>query len=672
MSRNRRSQWTALFGVLIALECAAACAASSHNVAELHRYWPKYPRPEALWTVPFTGDHELGMVFETAAGLAATALEQGRTNWVLLEDLSGSSAYAKWTQMMIARTRPRVEGPISVWQAVGKLREAGIVRGYILYRYDTNPRPMHGPGIVDESANVATSLAGILGGVAVSERLRPDAEKLGLPMLLDARDRTETWCLAQHAQEFGSRAVALADPKSRVARHMAVAMNAFVASGPGETYEAALARCEPDCPVIGWGCGDEQGQTLPSSQWGLFQTATNWCHNLPAYSTEEPSTMGVRVPERCRRSWRDIQWETGVHYVAFLMSDGDNVQWLMGNFAGGSEGRWYYESPARGKFPFGWTLCYADLAQVCPYTLGDLFSRATPQDDFVLYGGGYYYPDRFGEKREDDLLALHARRMGAYMRFGGLRTIAFNAIDWDGPKALRAYNTFAREAPGLDGIFTVQYYPYSAGEGRILWAGADGRHTPVISCRFTIWANQGRPCDATPAAVAARLSALPKGRGVWTEDCFSFVMPHSWSRFKDTHGAPSLTAEEEGVDQGKDAPDTARGLLPVQWCVDRLGSDVRVVTPHELALLVRLHLRTREALAQYIAELKPRAAVGHSARPRELLRQAESRLPDVGDADNSGRRTFRLLQRVDQMLTDTPAPPAEYRLRVGAWHRDAG
>jgi len=659
---------------MLLLTCLAIWCGAPGRCADLHRYWPRMPRPKTLITVPFVGSHEEGMAYETAAGLAALAAIEGDNRGLLYEDFA-NSGYQKWMAMMLDEVRPKVEGPMDTWQAIARLRDRGIVKGYILFRYDTHDRPFHALGEIDESANVATSLAGVLGGIAVSEGLEPKAKELGLPLLLDVRDKTEQWCFDTYAERFTTRAVMTADPKSRVARSMGVAMRAFVVSQPGPLYEAALARCEPDCPVIGWGCGDEHAQTMPSTEWGLFQTATNWCHNLPALATEEVGESiprkHVLLPARCDRSLADLKWETGVHYAAFLMSDGDNVQWLMGNFAGGSESHWYYESPARGEFPFGWTFPYMDLAQVCPYTLMDLFTRATPNDDFVLYSGGYYYPDHFGAKRGDTSLTppfghpspsrrggtalrLQARRMGEYMRLGGLRVLAFNFDDWDSPEALAAYNVLAEEIPELDGILTVQYYPYSGGEGRILWA-TDGKRTiPVISCALTIWANAGRPRDATPAAIAKQLNESPLSGPTWANDHFTYVMAHAWSRFRDTHGDPSLTAEEESVDQNRDAPDTARGLLPVKWCVDRLGDNVRVVTPHELLLLARLHLRTRETLTEYAASLRPRAA--RSPKARTLLAQAERLLPTVRDGDESGRECCELLQEVDRMVSPRGGP----------------
>ena len=633
--------------------CLLLFAAHLGSAAPLHRYWPRLPRPKTVLIVPFVGDHEEGMTLETAAGLAADAVNRGRGDTMVLEDHPGSD-YRRWAAAMLATVKPQVIRCQDTWAVVAELQRRGVIRGTILFRYDQNPRGWHSSGKIDESANVATSLAPLLGGVAVSERLQPQAAKLGLPVLFDARDKTEQWCLDIYGKQFTTRLMMTADPKSRCARSMAVAMRAFVVSRPGPVYQAALARCDPDSPVLGWGCGGEDEQTVPSSQWGLFQTATNWCHNLPVFDTEE---IAQTLPAETVRSPRaglsafDLKWESSVHYVTFLMTDGDNVQWMMGNFMGGSEGRWYYESPARGDFPMGWTFPYVDLAQVCPYALQNLFQRASAGDDFVLYGGGYLYPDLFGSKRPGDAMSLHLRRIGEYMRVGGLRTLAYNLQRWDGPEAKSAYAKMAASIPTLDGIFTVQYYPYSGGEGRILWATRAGSDVPIISCAYCIWAQTGRPRDATPASVAAQVNRLPRGGPQWSEQSFSYIMAHAWSRFRDTHGDPSLTAEEQGVDQNADAPGTARGLLPVKWCVDRLEPGVRAVTPGQLALLVRLHLRTRQVLQEMRSELAPLANRSPSRRAHELLAEADRLLPGVRDGDDSGRECFEALVRARRLLS---------------------
>ncbi|MCX7600066.1 MAG: hypothetical protein N2512_14555, partial [Armatimonadetes bacterium] len=46
-----------------------ATISASLQAGSLHRYWPRFPRPRQVILVPFVGDHQEGMVFETAAGL---------------------------------------------------------------------------------------------------------------------------------------------------------------------------------------------------------------------------------------------------------------------------------------------------------------------------------------------------------------------------------------------------------------------------------------------------------------------------------------------------------------------------------------------------------------------------------------------------------------------------
>jgi hypothetical protein len=270
------------------------------------------------------------------------------------------------------------------------------------------------------------------------------------------------------------------------------------------------------------------------------------------------------------------------------MTDGDNVQWLMLNFCKGHEAQQYWANPARGKIPFGWTTCAADLLQLCPYTLDYLRDTATPNDDFLLYGGGYYYPDWFGKDRGiPDLLAQHARRLGKYMDKCGVHSFAINAQKWDGPEAMAAYETYAREMPTLKAIFTVQYAPYTAGGGAIKWIPRqDGKRVPVISARNAIWAGRSKdPREGTPGRVAAMLNewaSKPIQTPIQTpEDRFAWVVVHCWSWFKDV--PPDAPSSAEEVDQTIPPAEAARGYLPATWCAARLAPNIRVVTPSMLS-----------------------------------------------------------------------------------------
>ena len=569
----------------LALLCLAVPAPHA-----LHDWFSRPPVPNRLLVVPFEGDAQRGMLLESLAGLAAAHCNEHGPGTLVWEDLDHAD-YRRWRDELVAAhgvesTRTTLEG------ALRDLCAKGVVDGYLLYRYDSGDRALFTPGECDESANVATALAGVLGGVVVSEDLEPLAKDCGLRLFLDCRGMTEEQCLDEYGGRFSTLGVGTADPKTRNARSLMIANKLFVSSGRGPAYERSIGRCGPDSPVIGWGIGGEDEQTIASSRKGLFQTATNWCHNLTVLSTERPGEevpwerLAAREPGESARAP-----EKGKHYVCLTLTDGDNIQWLMGNFIGGSEGRWYYGNPRRGSVPFTWGLPVPGLLQLSPRTLTDVLATATPNDDFVMYsGGGYFYPDLYGTDRAEDCLALHTRRLRPVMERTGIRVLAFSFQDWDSDAALKACSTMARELPGLLGILAFQYYPYSAGEGRTVFVdGADGDRVPVVSCRYTVWAKTGRERDTTPGNVAEALGGLPVVGEQATEDCFSWVLVHAWSRFRKP-GPGVAPDDEDDVPQEAESANTSRGYDPALWTARRLPPHVTPVTATEFLRLIRAGL----------------------------------------------------------------------------------
>jgi len=266
------------------LDWPAFAGVSGAPASGLHPWLPQIPTPRKLWVIPFAGDVEEGMLLESAAGLAGRRVMQGKWDTLIYENFP-NEGYQQWF-VEYSKAKKAEVTRMGLDELVAALKQAGVARGYLLYRYEQSARPLHTAGKLDESANVAASLAVAHQGLVVSERLVERMEKLGLGRLLDARDRTESWCFAEH--EFSRRVLGTADPKSRHARSLMIALNAFICSATGEVYAKALARCEEDAPVLGWGCDAEDAQTVPSSKWGLFQTATNWCHNLTVKRLAEP------------------------------------------------------------------------------------------------------------------------------------------------------------------------------------------------------------------------------------------------------------------------------------------------------------------------------------------------------------------------------------------------
>lgn len=606
-----------LLGSLIV--ASAAPGGSPHWSTHLPRYWPKYVRPKTVLLAVRPQNPEEYLTLLTLSGLAARAAQQDRTDQMIWVAQQTPNAYEYWLADMLKQTGAKAKGPYTTAQLLRRFADAGIVKGYIAYRTDGSRRDLHQGVPADASANVATSLCAPLSGVAIADSLLPTYGSLRLKQLFDARGVSEEDCFDKYRALFNRKIVGMQDPQVPEVRDAIVAARAFVLSRPNALYEKVLAWADADSPVLGWGIGDEFDITSRATRHGLFMTDTDWCTNLPLLSTETPGAgySAARLRNPYTKSIWDLKWEDNVHYATFIMSDGDNVQWNMGDFARSTEHSWW-DSPYRGKMPIGWTSCYDNLIQLSPYTQARLFRTATPNDDFIVFGGGYFYPDLFGAQRPGvPVLAKHAAEVAANMRFGGMRLLMFNSRQWDCKAASNAYATFARADPDLLGIFAISYAPYNAGQGRVLWApGGAGGSTPVDSVRFALWNHASDPGQGDPAKIASLLNAMPRIGTSVDDRCFSAVIIHAWSWF----GAPHEGRPPFEIDQARGGePGTGRGACIAKWCADLLQPSVRVVTPTDYILTMRLRLRPKKTLRSELSALERELNAG-TGRATEATR----------------------------------------------------
>lgn len=90
-------------------------------------------------------------------------------------------------------------------------------------------------------------------------------------------------------------------------------------------------------------------------------------------------------------------------YIAFTMSDGDNVSTWFGYF------RKYFEDPLHGTIPVGWGMA-PGLLDVAPTLAQWYYDRATPNDEFIcdVSGAAYIYPPDWGTALHDRPAALRS------------------------------------------------------------------------------------------------------------------------------------------------------------------------------------------------------------------------------------------------------------------------
>ena len=563
---------------------------AAHATPVEDRWWPIQKLPKAV--VRTSSQHEfppprfaLQMMVQSVAGLAAKAVNSGRGDELVWVNNGAGDLEAWYTRFCTQHPTVQQRGTFGPWELADRYTKLGLIKGYILYRADksTGALNAHRPKL-DNSVNIATSLAGILDGVIVDEELEAQAKAHGLALLMDVRDKTQEWCFQTYKDRFNRRMLCTQDPKKPHVRDFAIAQQALTIYGSAEPIQAVMKWLEPLSPILGWNGGDEFESTDLSTRFGHIQTATDWCLNLPVLmaGTQEATPRLTKQFDPTAIDWKDQR-----SAVSFVETDGDNVQWYQGNFFHGSES--YWNNPERGKIPFGWSSCFSQLAQLCPQAIDYAWGTQSTNDSFIEWGGGYYYPDHFGVARSNrwELLAHQAQRTWELMKQTGTRVIGFNMASCASPEARKAYEVFAKETDGLLAILAFQYSPYEGGAGQTFWVkDRNGLDVPVITARYSIWEHaNNHPRAGTPAKIAREIRETVQATPAGTPR-FDWVICHAWSFFKQSPGtdenAENLPQENATAGGG------VRGYSPVTWCAERLPASIRVVSPEELLWRIRM------------------------------------------------------------------------------------
>ena len=480
------------------------------------RWWPVQALPKSVVrTVSEESSPErrlaYDMMVQSVAGLAAKAVNEGKGSEMVWVN-NGNVDLENWYARLLAQ-HPEVKesGLVKPWPLVERYAKQGIIKGYILCQRDQSKgeNNAYRPGM-NCSVNVATSLAGLLDGIIVDEELANEAKAHGLTLLLDVREKTQLWCFQTYKDQFNRRMLCTQDPRKPHIRDLAITQKVFTVYGKDEPTPAAMEWLEPLAPILGWNGGDEFATTDLSSSYGHIQTSTDWCINLPVLMA---GTETLDRPKLRSLNPVTIDWNDARSAVSFISTDGDNVQWVQGNFFHGGDS--YWGNPERGKIPYGWSFCFAHLAQLCPQAIDYALTTRKPNDWLIEWGGGYYFPDHFGRKRTNrwELLARHARRTWAQMKAVNTRIIGFNVAQYDSAEARLAYQAVAGETDSLLAILVFQYAPYEAGAGTTFWVkDRNGIDVPVITARYSIWEHaNNRERAGTPAKIAhAAFSASPQ------------------------------------------------------------------------------------------------------------------------------------------------------------------
>lgn len=484
---------------------------------------------------------------------------------------------------------------------------------------------------VPNSSRWAMSIAGIEGCLACDASLASQAQTMaGLTEKESATGWTEQQAWQRYsANSAANREVILenitdspaSDNRTCYLNDLAVALKSWIFwdRDRGEPRNTYLNWMNDNARHIGVSAGDEGDRISEMSVRGVRTVPADWSWNLA--TLKQFAARKPRTPLRMKPlTPRDITWEDNVAYCTFVVTDGDNLQVLEGEYS--FDHRWYANSH-RGSVALGWQLppTMTEYAPVIFEGLVDPLSpiAGTGKDCFVtgVSGDGVFFvgapsdtAHAFGAATSTGtaLIGTHATGLNTWMRQHAVNVLT--GFVWD-RAAWLAYD-FANYTGALErplGILADTYTgSYVDGRGELKWAhDKDGRDVPVKATDYALW---NSPEGKTSTTLAAAVNAAPHA-GAPVEGSFVHVAAHAWSW---------MNAPYSGI------------IDEIHKTTTLLAPQVRVVRPDEFFMQMRFRLRTSAELTRY--------AVNLSAKLADLDMLAAGATPDAADALSQAKATL--------------------------------
>lgn len=514
------------------------------------------------------------LLCQSLAGLTNRMVEEGKSDVaVWLYDHGGKASYKVSKQaledMGICEqgVRNGLELACSDYESVDGLRVQlkGFFDGYVLTDVKNNP----------ESGIVASVASHVYNSIIVDVRDKEYFEKAGYSMKYDATHKTTLDAWHEFKDKCNNEALVIMPVQTGELREFAIKNNLFVLnlnkkqgdprSGQNvDLLEEVLAWLQPNVPVYGWEQGVSEDQFVARiSKSGHPMIPCDWSYNHSLTSllyTERQQPVQAQSFNP-----KFIDFGKKRNYVSFFLSDGDNIQWMMQDFATS-----FYDVPEAIEVKMSYGLPVSTLSMMAPAQLHNLMNLRRDECSVLeMLGGGYYYIDTYSQNNNrNDNLKVAAERLAVSMRRYHVGLLGVMAMDVKSVASKEAYQAFVDANDRLEGIIALQYSPYAGGGGEVFWVtNKNGYDIPVITVRYSLW-DRIHEREGSPDFIASKLKAEAQ------VESFSAICVHAWSRF-------------EG---------NAHGAAAARLCAGKLDGRFEVVNMQELVWRLRMSRHPEQTL----------------------------------------------------------------------------
>ena len=250
--------------------------------------------------------------------------------------------------------------------------------------------------------------------------------------------------------------------------------------------------------AYGWTSSDEHAFTASVTSAGGMVHASDFAYNMAVLS-QLPPYVHANAPAARKRMDAGARSTKQVHTVAFVNSDGDNLQLLQNDWVSTS----HWNDPSRGSVPVGWSYSPA-MAVLMPNIMAYAVRTSTANDSLSTgpSGAGYAYPQLYRTAHKN----LFATATAKLMKMAGM-TLA-NVIGVTPSNDSLAHLAAQPEVESLVYFtFGVASQGYAGLHGNIAYIN----NKPIIGLRKNLWSGDPSSKDKLePAELVKQMKLLPK------------------------------------------------------------------------------------------------------------------------------------------------------------------
>ena len=424
--------------------------------------------------------------------------------------IRSSNETSDWLSQCAAQYGLRVQNISDPWELLDMFKSYISDGKYVLYTSSND----EGASFYEQSVNYATTVAGAESYLMVSADIENKAIECGLTIGKDVRKSSTEEIFNQYKDKLTTKMLVHQTPSKWQLRDYCIAAGAMCYysdyyDGPSVKNEI-LAWADENAPIYGW-TENEVNFVSSNSLNSKITIASDWSANLSLYSALDSKEKYIQPSVSSVEDSAEKK-----HYVAIVMSDGDNLQWMENGFATDSK---YYGSPYRGTFPLTWTIA-PSLLNLAPQILNYLYDNATDNDYFIAgpSGAGYVNVTEYNK----DSLQKYAQLTNEYMSVTDMKYLNLidNSID------ANALDALSKQESVKGGIWSVGNM-YIEGGGGVYWSN----DKPFVTARETLWRIPGNDSVNQYYGFVERVAQRINSYKVdpTAIEGYTVVVAHAWS-----------------------------------------------------------------------------------------------------------------------------------------------